>query len=84
MPTWPRPPSSASRGAEAGEPISSSGDCNTVQPTPALSGWVSNASSAASRTLIPPFMSAMPGPFRAPSGRVVTVWKALSPGKTVS
>jgi hypothetical protein len=39
------------------------------------SGWRSNASSAASITEIPPFMSAMPGPCRAPSGRVVTVWK---------
>jgi excinuclease ABC subunit B len=30
------------------------------------------------------FVSATPGPFRAPSARVVTVWNRLSAGKTVS
>ena len=77
-PKWCRGAASSNIARVPCEPVSSSGVSSTSQPRLAAWGVCSKASSAASITMRPPFMSVTPGPLRVPSASQRQDWKASS------
>jgi hypothetical protein len=67
---------SASNAAEPGDDTSSSLLMMTSQPSLAAKGDASKAARAASMTAIPPFMSAVPGPFNVSESIQRHAWNA--------